>query len=121
MRDHNPSHSRNAFPHFTDMAPSVCSLNSAICGLNVSTTSSKAQRIAEQMAKGLNAKLGPLVYASNRAPAVSNFSVNANRPLNGRSLQDHLTPLTSGKVPELELYPQKVKSEAAVYAVFALE
>ncbi|HZU43375.1 MAG TPA: SIMPL domain-containing protein [Terriglobales bacterium] len=40
----------------------------------------KAKTIAEQMAKGLNAKLGDLVYASNRAP-ISGFS---GWPANGR-------------------------------------
>jgi hypothetical protein len=39
----------------------------------------KAKAIAEQMAKGLNAKLGDLVYASNRAPIPMFGGVFRNR------------------------------------------
>lgn len=79
----------------------------------------KARQIAEQMAKGLNAKLGPLVYASNQAPATNYYSVDGNRPLNGRSFQN-LIELSSEK-HDLLLFPQKVKSQATVYAVFAID
>ena len=75
----------------------------------------KAQLVAEQMARGLGTKLGELVYASNRAPA--------NRFL--RSLQSVETAMASvappPPPPHLKLFPQKVKSEATVYAVFAIE
>jgi hypothetical protein len=75
----------------------------------------KARTIADQMAKGLGAKLGDLVYASNRAPVAK--------------LWRHLEMNTSSasvsavgeKKPELTLFPQKVKSDATVYAVFAIE
>jgi uncharacterized protein YggE len=75
----------------------------------------KAKSIAEQMAKGLNAKLGDLIYASNRAPIpvfagsfdTAEASVMAAPP--------------PPPPPNLVLYPKKVKSDATVYAVFAIE
>jgi hypothetical protein len=75
----------------------------------------KARSIAEQMAKGLGTKLGELVYASNRAPV----------PKMWHGAQDvmamaRLVPGTE-KEPKLKLFPQKVKSDATVYAVFAIE
>jgi uncharacterized protein YggE len=75
----------------------------------------KARRIAEQMANGLNAKLGDLVYASNRAP-VSKFF----RQFTLNTAMAEVGPKTQEK-PKLKLFPQKVKSDATVYAVFAIE
>jgi len=75
----------------------------------------KARDIAEQMAKGLNAKLGPLVYASNKAPEVASFPTYAAiRNALGRA------PAQSEE-PGLQLFPEKVKESATVYAVFAIE
>lgn len=75
----------------------------------------KARAIAEQMAKGLGTKLGELVYASNRAPV----------PKFWRGVVSTSTAMLSGKVserePRLKLFPQRVKSDATVYAVFAIE
>jgi uncharacterized protein len=75
----------------------------------------KAHTIAEQLAKGLGTKLGELVYASNRAPVSKLF----------RNLRLQTSAATVGSreenKPQLTLFPQKVKSEATVYAVFALE
>jgi len=73
----------------------------------------KAKTIAEQMAKGLNVKLGDLVYASNQAP-VSEFA--------GRVMPEVMAPPPPlPPPPQLVLYPKKVKSDATVYAVFAIE
>jgi uncharacterized protein YggE len=73
----------------------------------------KAKTIAEQMAKGLNVKLGDLVYASNQAP-VSEFV--------GRGMPEVMAPPPPPPPPpQLVLYPKKVKSDATVYAVFAIE
>ncbi len=75
----------------------------------------KARVIAEQMAKGLNAKLGDLVYASNRAP-VSGFRGSLETvEVSGMPAPPPPPP------PHLTLYPKKVKSDATVYAVFAIE
>jgi uncharacterized protein YggE len=73
----------------------------------------KAKAIAEQMAKGLNAHLGDLVYASNRAP----ISASA-----GSFVEVEGTPAPPPPPPpHMVLYPKKVKSDATVYAVFAIE
>ncbi len=75
----------------------------------------KARTIAEQMATGLGVKIGPLVYASNRAPV----------PKLWRALQMNAQTSTLSaaveKPPKLKLFPEKVKSEATVYAIFAIE
>ena len=74
----------------------------------------KAKTIAEQMAKGLNTKLGDLVYASNRAPI----------PAFGGYLETEASVMPAPPPPpppHLVLYPKKVKSDATVYAVFAIE
>jgi len=74
----------------------------------------KARAVADQMAKGLGTKLGELVYASNRAPfariggAMETVEVTAA-----------LAPPLH--MPNLTLFPRKVKSDATVYAVFSIE
>jgi len=75
----------------------------------------KAKAIAEQMAKGLNAKLGDLVYASNRAPA----PVFAGAFDTAEAMTVPAPP--PPPPPRLVLYPKKVRSDATVYAVFAIE
>lgn len=74
----------------------------------------KARAIAEQMAKGLGAKLGDLVYASNRAPVPKFW-----RGLQAQTQTAHLAAMAI--VPKVELFPQQVKEEATVHAVFAIE
>jgi hypothetical protein len=73
----------------------------------------KAKTIAEQMAKGLNAKLGDLVFASNRAPVPVFAGIETAEA-------SEMTP-PPPPPPNLVLYPKKVKSDATVYAVFAIE
>lgn len=74
----------------------------------------KARTIAEQMANGLNAKLGDLVFASNRAP----IPVFAGVETAEESVMPAPPPPPP---PHLVLYPKKVRSDATVYAVFAIE
>ena len=75
---------------------------------------SKARAIADQMAKGLGTKLGELMYASNRAPIAKMWR--------GMALQTSSAMIgAADKQPKLKLFPQKVKSDATVYAVFAIE
>jgi uncharacterized protein YggE len=74
---------------------------------------SKAKTIAEQMAKGLNTKLGDLVFASNQAPILDESAGAAGK------LEFKAPP--PPPPPQLVLYPKKVKSDATVYAVFAIE
>jgi uncharacterized protein len=77
-------------------------------------TLAKARSIAEQMAKGLSAKLGELVYASNRAPLAKMWRGVLNT-------QSATLGTTRQEGPKLKLFPEKVKSDATVYAVFAIE
>jgi uncharacterized protein len=74
----------------------------------------KAKTIAEQMAKGLTAKLGDLVYASNQAP-VSEYGGSLGKA------PAVMAPPPPPPPAQLVLYPKKVKSDATVYAVFAIE
>lgn len=77
----------------------------------------KARAIAEQMAKALGTKLNELVYASNRAPAPAFL-----RHL--QSVQTQMAMVSAAreeKEPALTLFPKKVKMNATVYAVFAIE
>jgi hypothetical protein len=74
----------------------------------------KARTIAEQMAKGLGTKLGELVYASNRAPVAKMW----------RGMTAQTSTAMAGSTdrePKLKLFPEKVKSNATVYAVFSIE
>lgn len=72
----------------------------------------RARTVAEAMAKGLNVKLGALLFASNQAPAPS-----------VRSFQ-YLTAGVAGmavaKRP-LAISPERITKTATVYAVFAIE
>jgi uncharacterized protein YggE len=80
----------------------------------------KARTIAERMAAGLNAKLGPLVYASNKAPEVQSFPVYGLLATNATTITKSGGGEGSQKLG-LILFPQKVKESATVHAVFAIE
>jgi uncharacterized protein len=73
----------------------------------------KAKSIADQMAKGLGTKLGELVYASNRAPVAKTW----------QTVEVDAEKMVPPPPPpsKLILFPQKVKSDATVYAVFSIE
>jgi len=79
----------------------------------------KARRIAEQMARGLNAKLGPLVHVSSTAPAVMSFESYGKLSASNATSIARSGP-EPGK-PGLTLFPQKVRATATVQAVFASE
>jgi len=74
-----------------------------------------AQQIAARMAKGLNAKLGPLVYASNQTPPRTLF--------NGMMLNTENASVASSKInlKPIAISPEKIEKSATVYAVFAIE
>lgn len=74
-----------------------------------------ARQIAEQMAKGLGAQLGTLIYASNEAPA----SGVGPTPL--RMMKAEGVPSSAQTVEPLSISPQQVTRSATVYAVFALQ
>jgi len=72
-----------------------------------------AHAVADQMAKGLNAHLGALLYASNQQP---------QSPIIFDRLQSFakLPPPPPPPVP-LAINPQQIEQSATVYAVFAIE
>jgi uncharacterized protein YggE len=75
----------------------------------------RARGIAQQMAAGLNATLGPLVYASNEAPP------RGNEPLNGRAVPMMALKAEPAEVAPLSISAQKVTASATVYAVFSIQ
>jgi uncharacterized protein len=75
----------------------------------------RARQIAQQMAGGLNATLGPLVYASNEAPS------RGPQPLMmARSVVMAAAPAAK-QIEPLSVSAQKVTASATVYAVFAIQ
>ncbi len=70
------------------------------------------------MARGLGTKLGELVYASNRAPVAKTWRGMLGMTLNTES---SIVSQQLDKQPKLTLFPEKVKSDATVYAVFSIE
>jgi hypothetical protein len=75
----------------------------------------RARQIAQQMAAGLNATLGPLVYASNEAPA-------REQPLMRMSAARVLAPAAqSVTIAPLSINAPKVTASATVYAVFSIQ
>jgi uncharacterized protein len=76
----------------------------------------RARAIAQQMAGGLNATLGPLVYASNEAPARE--PIMAMRSGGGNFLAAAPQAM---KVAPLSINAHKVTASATVYAVFSIQ
>jgi uncharacterized protein len=75
---------------------------------------SKARGLAEQMAQQFGGKVGQLLFVSNAQPgSMPWLSANGN-------FQQTVT-VESTVVPSLKLFPQKVRRDVTVYAVFALE
>jgi uncharacterized protein YggE len=74
----------------------------------------RARQIAQQMAGGLNATLGPLVYASNEAPA------RGPEPLM-KSVRMNAVMAAPEAVAPLSISAQKVTASATVYAVFSIQ
>jgi uncharacterized protein len=72
----------------------------------------RARTMAEEMAKGLNARLGTLLYASNETQAEPPRPLMAERFTGGGLAQ---------KVEPLAVNPRQIEKSATVYAVFAIE
>lgn len=70
-----------------------------------------AQAIADQMAKGLNAHLGPLLYASNQAQETPIRPI----PMMRAAFKE------AAPVKPLAINPEKIEQSATVYAIFAIE
>jgi hypothetical protein len=75
----------------------------------------RARQIAQQMASGLNASLGPLVYASNEAPS------RGPQPLMMRAAGAMAAAPVAQKVEPLSVSAHKVTASATVYAVFSIQ
>ena len=71
----------------------------------------RARTVATEMAKGLDAKLGALLYASNETQATP------PRPL----LRAMAAPAAAMKVEPLAINARQIEKAATVYAVFAIE
>lgn len=72
----------------------------------------RARAQAEQMAAGLNTKLGSLLYASNEVQP------SGPRPIMMRAMA---APQAMDKVEPLAINPREIERSATVYAVFAIE
>jgi len=75
----------------------------------------RARQIAQQMAAGLSAALGPLVYASNEAPA------RGPQPLMMRAQSMMAAAPAPKEVEPLSVSAPKVTASATVYAVFSIQ
>jgi uncharacterized protein YggE len=75
----------------------------------------RARQIAQQMAAGLNATLGPLVYASNEAPA------REPQPLMRAQAMMAAPSPAPKEVAPLSVSTPKVTASATVYAVFSIQ
>lgn len=73
-----------------------------------------AQVIANQMAQGLHAHLGPLLYASNQAPEMP-----APRPMRIEMMGK--SKIVEEAAPPLAINPQQIEENATVYAVFQIQ
>jgi uncharacterized protein YggE len=71
----------------------------------------RARTVAGEMAKGMNVKLGVLIYASNETQA------EPPRPL----MRAMAAPALADKVAPLAINPRRIEKFATVYAVFAIE
>jgi uncharacterized protein YggE len=73
----------------------------------------RARTVAEEMAKGLNAKLGTLLYASNETQAEPPHPLMGAMSAGGMAKRDLVEPLA--------INPRQIEKTATVYAVFAIE
>jgi uncharacterized protein len=78
---------------------------------------SHAREIASAMAKGLGAKLGALIYASNQTPRPVYASLNTVEV----QAEPALASTSVAKAAPLAISPQRITKTATVYAVFAIE
>jgi uncharacterized protein len=74
----------------------------------------KARGLADQMAQKMGNKAGALLFMSNTDPS-------DNYWLSGGNFSRSVTVNGTAGTPNLKLFPQKVRREATIYAVFSLE
>jgi uncharacterized protein len=73
----------------------------------------RARTVAGEMAKGMNVKLGVLIYASNETQA------EPPRPL--MKAMNGAMAMAVAAAPPLAINPRQIEKTATVYAVFAIE
>jgi uncharacterized protein YggE len=73
----------------------------------------RARTVAGEMAKGMNVKLGALIYASNETQAEPVRPLMKNMVVNGAMAAMTVAPLA--------INPRQIEKSATVYAVFAIE
>jgi hypothetical protein len=73
----------------------------------------RARTVAEQMAQGLSARLGPLLYASNETQAEPPRPLVRGMPTAAMAMAQKVEPLA--------VNPRRIEKSATVYAVFAIE
>jgi len=78
-----------------------------------------ARQIADQMAKGLNAKLGSLVYASNQTPPRGLAALLGNAAM--LNTESASVAVMKPNLKPLAISPERITKSATVYAVFAIE
>jgi uncharacterized protein YggE len=74
----------------------------------------RARQVATQMAAGLNAHLGALIYASNQTP-MTRLLETSSATISAQQIVPAPPPAP------LAIRPQQVEESATVYAVFAIE
>jgi len=79
-----------------------------------------AREIASQMAQGLGAKLGSLVYASNQSPPRGIFANMGFGNVELNTTSSAMSTRTKNLAP-LAITPELITKSATVYAVFAIE
>jgi len=72
----------------------------------------RARTVAEEMAKGLNVKLGMLIFASNETQAT---------PVRPVMAMKEARAMAAPPPPPLAINPRQIEKTATVYAVFAIE
>jgi uncharacterized protein YggE len=73
----------------------------------------RARTVAGEMARGLDTKLGNLIYASNETQAEPVRPLMKNMVMNGA--------MAAPATPPLAINPRRIEKSATVYAVFAIE
>ncbi len=80
-----------------------------------------AREIASQMAAGLGAKLGPLVYASNQTPPRGPFANTGFGNVELNTVMTAESAIRMKNLAPLAITPDRITKSATVYAVFAIE
>ncbi|NYF79193.1 SIMPL domain-containing protein [Granulicella arctica] len=73
----------------------------------------RARSVADQMARGLNTKLGELVYASNEVESEPIRPIIRKMPMGAAIQADQVAPLA--------INPRQIEKTATVQAIFAIE